>query len=236
MTNFREAQEKLSKSQAELESAMSGTDSKKAGDDEAKSETSEHAAQIQEYEDPKLPSLSRGIQTLFRAAYRVQMDLTSLADNKANMMISINGIIMSIIIAAVAPKLDANPWLLVPTVLLLVGSAVSIVYAILAARPRVSHEHVSLSDLRHSNGNILFFGNFANMLEDEFVVGMEDVMADRVLVYESMIRNIHGLGVVLQRKFALLKMAYTAFMIALLSGVLSFLVVFFWVLRQVPAA
>ena len=58
---------------------------------------------------------SRGIETMFRSAYRVQMDLTSLADNKANMMISINGIIISIIIAAVAPKLYANPWLFVPS-------------------------------------------------------------------------------------------------------------------------
>jgi len=50
---------------------------------------------------------TRGVETLFRSAYRVQMELTSLADNKANMMISINGIIISIIIASVAPKLDA---------------------------------------------------------------------------------------------------------------------------------
>ena len=52
---------------------------------------------------------NRGIETMFRSAYRVQMELTALADNKANMMISINGIIISIIIASVAPKLDANP-------------------------------------------------------------------------------------------------------------------------------
>jgi hypothetical protein len=109
---------------------------------------------------------------MFRSAYRVQMDLTSLADNKANMMISINGIIISIIIAAVAPKLDANPWLLLPTTVLLVGNMVSIVFAILAARPRVSQRRSACEDLRHSEGNILFFGDFANMREAEFVEGM----------------------------------------------------------------
>jgi hypothetical protein len=174
----------------------------------------------------KLPGTSRGIETMFRSAYRVQMDLTGLADNKANMMISINGIIISIIIAAVAPKLDANPWLLIPTMILLIGNLVSIVYAIQAARPRVSSLPITLSDLRHSEGNILFFGNFSNMSEDEFVEGLFDVMQDKTVVYETMIRNIYGIGAVLSKKFALLQVAYTSFMIALVMGVTSFIVVF----------
>lgn len=178
------------------------------------------------------PGSARGIETMFRSAYRVQMDLTSLADNKANMMISINGIIMSIIIAAVAPKLDANPWLLLPTALLLVGSLVSIVFAILAARPRVSHLPISLTDLRHSEGNILFFGNFANMREDEFVEGMQEMMEDKSFVYDTMIRNLHALGCVLNRKFGLLRVAYNSFMIALVLGVTSFLGVFVWISQQ----
>ena len=175
---------------------------------------------------------NRGIETMFRSAYRVQMDLTGLADNKANMMISINGIIISIIIAAVAPKLDSNPWLLAPSVLFLLGTLVSIIYAILAARPRVSHKPITLADLRHSEGNILFFGNFANMKEHEFVEGMSELMQDRTVTYETMIRNIYGLGVVLNKKFALLQVAYNSFMIALILGVTSFIGVFVWILQQ----
>lgn len=182
----------------------------------------------------KTPGSARGIETLFKSSYRVQMDLTSLADNKANMMISINGIIMSIILAAVAPKLDSNPWLLLPTVLLLVGSLVSMIFAILAARPRVSHQPITLSDLKHSKGNILFFGNFANMAEDDFVAGLEELMQDRPLIYDTMMRNIHGLGSVLNKKFALLQVAYTAFMVALTLGVASFLIVFVWLAVRTP--
>jgi hypothetical protein len=174
---------------------------------------------------------ARGIETMFRSAYRVQMDLTGLADNKANMMISINGIIISIIIAAVAPKLDANPWLLIPSTLFLVGTLVSIVYAILAARPRVNTTPITLADLRHSGGNILFFGDFANMGEEEFVHGMVELVQDNTVVYETMMRNIYGLGTVLKTKFALLRMAYTTFMIALILGVISFIFVFVWILQ-----
>ncbi len=177
---------------------------------------------------PKQPGSARGIETLFKSSYRVQMELTALADNKANMMISINGIIMSIILASVAPKLDNNPWLLLPTLLLLVGSLISMIFAILAARPRVMRHPITLSDLKNSQGNILFFGNFANMSAPDFVKGMEELMQDRGLTYDTMIRNIHSLGSVLNKKFALLQVAYTSFMIALCLGVSSFLVVFIW--------
>ena len=177
---------------------------------------------------------NRGIETMFRSAYRVQMDLTGLADNKANMMISINGIIISIIIASVAPKLDANPWLLIPTTVFLIGNLVSIVYAILAARPRVSSQPISLDDLRHSEGNILFFGNFANMSESEFMEGLVEMVGDNTVIYESMIRNIHGLGSVLKKKFALLHVAYNTFMAALILGVSSFIGVFIWIQHTSP--
>ncbi|RPH98603.1 MAG: hypothetical protein EHM68_00260 [Lysobacterales bacterium] len=169
---------------------------------------------------------------MFRTAYQVQMDLTGLADNKANMMISINGIIISIIIAALAPKLDSNPWLLVPTAIFLLGTLVSMVYAVLAARPRVSSKPISLPDLEHSEGNILFFGDFATLSEEHFLGGMSELMGDRELLYETMIRNIYGLGAVLKTKFVLLQVAYTAFMLALVLGVLSFIGVFVWVLQR----
>jgi hypothetical protein len=193
-----------------------------------------HLEQLADTVKRKGPGSSRGIETLFRSAYRVQMDLTGLADNKANMMISINGIIISIIIAAVAPKLDANPWLLIPSTIFLVGTLISIIYAILAARPRVHSIPITLKDLEHSGGNILFFGDFANLSQDDFTTGMLDLLEDRDVVYETMIRNLYGLGSVLKKKFALLKVAYTIFMMALILGVTSFIGVFVWILQAAP--
>jgi hypothetical protein len=198
-------------------------------------EAEAHLEQLADTVKKKGAGSSRGIETLFRSAYRVQMDLTGLADNKANMMISINGIIISIIIAAVAPKLDANPWLLIPSTIFLVGTLISIIYAILAARPRVHSIPITLKDLEHSGGNILFFGDFANLSQDDFTTGMLDLLEDRDIVYETMIRNLYGLGSVLKKKFALLKVAYTIFMMALILGVTSFIGVFVWILQAAPA-
>jgi len=194
----------------------------------------EAVTQELEKKKAKGPGTNRGVETMFRSAYRVQMELTALADNKANMMISINGIIISIIIAAVSPKLDANPWLILPSTVFLVGTLISIVFSILAARPRISTQPITLQDLENSKGNILFFGNFANLSPDHFQQGMLELMQDRRVMYETMIDNIYGIGVVLKKKFALLKVAYTSFMMALVMGVLSFVGVFLWVLPQNP--
>jgi hypothetical protein len=227
-SDLQRAQEQLEQARAELEAAL--RQAKDAGTASGGGELSSDKPKAKK--DKKDPGTARGIETLFRSAYRVQMDLTGLADNKANMMISINSIIISIILAAVAPKLDANPWLLLPTLVLLAGNLVSIIYAIQAARPRVFRQPVNLEDLHHSAGNILFFGNFAALSQEEFVQGLNKLMAEKSLVYDTMIRNIYGLGSVLNRKFALLQAAYTSFMIALVLGVCSFMLVFVWLSQQ----
>lgn len=172
---------------------------------------------------------SRGVETMFRALYRVHMDLSSLADTKANIMISINGLIISITIASISPKIDANPWLLIPTSILLLACLVSIVNAILAARPRVNSTIIDLDSFKKKKGNLLFFGHYTSLSEDEFVDGMTDLLEDQEAIYYNMIRDIYGLGSVLNKKFRLLQRAYTVFMIGLTMGILGFIAVYIWV-------
>ncbi len=168
---------------------------------------------------------SRGVETMFRTSYRTHVDLSHLADNKANIMISINGIIISVLIASIAPKIDANPWLLIPTSLLLLGCVGSMVYSILAARPRVTSKVVTMEDIRSDASNILFFGNFVSLEEEEYVEGMKEIMLQTDRLYTNMIRDLYGLGQVLALKFRLLRTAYNVFMVSLILGVISFLFV-----------
>jgi hypothetical protein len=165
---------------------------------------------------------SRGVETMFRTSYRVHMDLSSLADTKANIMISINGLILPILLGAISPKIDSNPWLLVPTTVLMIGCLISMVFAIRSARPRVSSEHVTLDQVRKNSANILFFGHYANMTRDDFETGMTELMQDNDRLYRNMIRDLYGLGSVLTTKFQLLRTSYTVFMISIITGVLLF--------------
>ena len=167
---------------------------------------------------------SRGVETMFRTSYRTNMDLSSLADNKANMMIGINGIIISVLLASISPKMDSNPWLLGPTAWLLVCCLVSIVYAVLSALPRVSKQIITLEDVRKEGKNILFFGNFASLNEEDFITGMKELLQDVDGLYLNMIRDIYGLGSVLEKKYRLIRISYNAFMVGLIGGVLLFII------------
>lgn len=174
----------------------------------------------------KLGSRKRGVSDMFRTSYRTHVELSAIADNKSNIMISINGIIISIIIASISPKIDANPWLLWPTAVLLIFCMVSLVFAILAARPRVKKNPVTLEDVRANRANILFFGNYNFMDRSEFVEGLEELMQDEERLYDSMARDIYGLGQVLFKKYDLLKVAYNIFMVGIVIAVLLFLMLY----------
>lgn len=169
----------------------------------------------------------RGIETMFRSSYRAHLDLTSLADSKANIMISINGLILSIILGAIAPKIDTNIWLVLPTTAILITCVVAIVYAVLAARPRYSpHKSVTLQQAKEGDINLLFFGNASQLSEDEFVEGLTAMVRDTNQLYRNMMRDLYGMASVLGRKFSLLRASYTVFMIGITFSVLAFILVF----------
>jgi hypothetical protein len=171
---------------------------------------------------------SRGVETMFRTSYRTHLDLSSLADNKANIMISINGIIISILLASIYPRIVDNRFLLLPTAVLLVFCLLSLVYAVLAARPRVTRREATLDDVRQDKANILFFGTFTTMTEEDFLQGMRELIQDPERAYGNMIRDIYGLGSVLETKYRLLRTSYTIFMVGLVLGVVLFLAAFTW--------
>ncbi len=179
---------------------------------------------------------ARGVETMFRTTYRTHIEMSGLADTKANIMISIIGIITSVIIASISPKIDANQWLLLPTAVLLIGCLISLVFAVLAARPRVSSSRVTLEDARQKRANILFFGNFVNMPKQDYVVAMKELIADPDSLYASMIQDIYSLGGVLALKFRYLRISYAVFMAALIAGVLLFVIVLTSVALNTPAA
>jgi predicted metal-dependent HD superfamily phosphohydrolase len=169
----------------------------------------------------------RGIETMFRTNYRTHINLSAIADSKANIMISVNAILMSILVSFVSTRLQADPWLMIPATTMLITSLVAIVFAILSARPKVTSEVFTLDEIRQNQSNILFFGNFVNLGLREFNVGMKEVMADKDRLYDSMIHDLYSLGQVLSKKYRLLWLSYTVFMAGLVLAVALFLTLFF---------
>jgi hypothetical protein len=158
---------------------------------------------------------SRGIETMFRTTLQSHNDLVGLADNKASMMISVNGIIISILLASLSPTLGETGWTLIPTVTLLLGCASSLIFAVLAARPRVTRNTMTLDDVRTGRANLLFFGNFLGMPMEDYLEGMRLLMQNPEGAYMTMVRNLYSLGHILEKKFRLLWLAYTTFLLGI---------------------
>ncbi|MCP9235633.1 Pycsar system effector family protein [Lewinella sp. JB7] len=164
----------------------------------------------------------RGVETMYRATYRTHVNLSSIADNKANIMLSVNAIILSISAANLFPKLDSNPHLTAPTIILVGVCLLSLFYAIQATRPKVTEGKVSLEDIKAKRSNLLFFGNFYNMELDDFHYGMMEMIRDEDFLYSTMTRDLYYLGVVLAKKYTYLRICYNVFLFGIILAVLSF--------------
>lgn len=169
----------------------------------------------------------RGIETMFRTAARNHINLSSIADNKANIMLSINALIISVVISGLAPKMDSNPSLLIPTIVILAVCILTIVFATLSTRPKITQGKFHPEDIEKKRSNLLFFGNFYNMKLDEYEWAMGEMMKDRDFLYGSLTRDLYYLGVVLARKYYYLRLTYTIFMWGLIIAVLAFAVSFY---------
>jgi predicted metal-dependent HD superfamily phosphohydrolase len=170
---------------------------------------------------------TRGIETLFRVTSRNHVDFSSMADNKANIMISINSIMLSIVFSVLFNKFATDPNLIPPTIILTLVSTATIIFAILATRPNLTAGVFTRDDIKKRRTNLLFFGNFYKMPLSDYEWGIKELMNDREFLYGSMIRDIYFLGKVLGKKYLYLRISYTIFMYGLVISVMAFAIAVF---------
>lgn len=176
----------------------------------------------------KIELPERGIETMFRVALRNHITLSDIADTKANILLSVNAIIISMAFSSLVPKLDnpSNHYLIIPSVIFILFTVITIVLSILATRPNVTSGEFTKEDVANKKVNLLFFGNFHKMKLDEFEWAMNEMMQDRDYLYGSLTKDLYFLGLVLNRKYNILRLTYTVFMIGIIVSVISFAVAF----------
>ncbi|GGZ33081.1 hypothetical protein GCM10007049_28390 [Echinicola pacifica] len=187
-----------------------------------KIEEMEKAKKVNKKKGKKSKETERGVETLFRTTSKNHLELSSIADNKANIMISVNSIILTIIVSVLLRKLEEFPNFIIPTVMLLCTSLVTMVFAILATRPNVTSGQVTKEDIDNKTANLLYFGNFHNMSLQDYEAGMKKMMNDADFLYGSLTRDIYFLGRVLGKKYRLLRKSYTVFMFGFILSILAF--------------
>ena len=173
-------------------------------------------------------SPDRGVQTLYRTTLRNHIKLSDIADTKANILLSVNAIIISLALSNMIPKLDApsNRHLLIPTLILVIFSVASIIMSILSTRPNVTSGEFTREQVKKKQVNILFFGNFHKMKYDQYQWAINEIIYDKDYIYEALTKDLYLLGVVLNKKYLLLRKTYTVFMVGFIVSVISFIIAF----------
>ncbi len=176
----------------------------------------------------------RGVDTMFRVTSQNHMNLSSIADGKANMIISINTLVLSILITAGSAGYSLTDYsslesirIIIPGTLLMLSSLLAIVFAVLSATPKVSRVEFTENQIREHQVSMLYFGNFLQLDAQGFVDYLRELKRDQEILYDDMAKDLYNLGKVLQRKYKLITIAYRVFIGGLIISVLSFLLLFF---------
>jgi len=170
----------------------------------------------------------KAIQSVFRITLKNHIKLSDIADTKANILLSVNAIIISIALSNLIPKLDnpSNSYLIIPTLIFLIFTVTAIIMSVLATRPNVTSGKFTKEDVNNKKVNLLFFGNFHKMSLGEFEWAMQEMLNDKDYIYSSMTKDLYFLGLVLQKKYSILRITYTIFMVGIIVSVISFAIAF----------
>lgn len=151
---------------------------------------------------------------LVRTTQQITMQLSQMADQKASILMGATFVVFTVAIGQASQR--GFSW---PLTVLAVFAFISALLAVTAVLPRTSPAKVT------GNRNLLFFGVFAQMGEDEFVAAVTERLRSDEAFIETMLRDVHQNGVTLaRRKYHYLSLAYRAFIIGLCATVAVFLI------------
>ena len=165
---------------------------------------------------------SKAAQMMFKTTLRNQIDLTNIADNKANIMLTINSGIVTLGMPLLASQINDFPYLKYPFMVMLLTCILSIVFATLATRPAKMGGKTDLSNIDKGSTNLFFFGNFFKMSMNDYRQGLKKVVENDSLLDKTIVNDLYFLGLSLGRKYSRLHTTYSIFMIGMVLTVVVY--------------
>ena len=162
---------------------------------------------------------SKTVETLFRNALKSNLELTSLADTKASILISVNGFILTVMITASGLQMS-DPGMVYAFISIILTALLSITFAVLAIRPRFKN-HLLKKEHRHDYHSVLYFQDMADQSPQTYLANMQKVISSKGLTQMHIIKHLHMLGSEIKLKYLWLRWAYSVFAAGLiLSAIL----------------
>ena len=159
---------------------------------------------------------------LVRTNQQLTMQLSQMADQKASILMGATFVVFTLAIGQARAGAGA---LAMPLTVLATFSFLSALLAVSAVLPRVGKAPPVVYRDGKDHSNILFFGRFTQMEEDEFIAEVKKRLRSEEDLYETMLRDTYQNGVVLaRRKYRYLAYAYRLFVVGLTLTFVAFVV------------
>ena len=172
-------------------------------------------------EERKKKKFSKDILNIIRTTMRNSIELTHIADNKANVLLSLNALMITFMVPLTVPHFDTilEYNLSVPLILLVSTCLVTIYISAVALKPaKFTQNHSEME-----NGNFaspFFFGNFYKMNKEEFNRYMDYAVSKEELVKGHLAEDLHYVGSRLGQKMGMIRLAFNIFLTGLICSII----------------
>ena len=162
----------------------------------------------------------RGVETWFRLASKNLHTRLQIVDTKANILITANSIILSVVLGSLYPRL-AEDWHMAFAVGgMIFTNTISIAFAILATLPEL--KKLKGKGKNSNDIDLMTFDGFYHMKEEDYKSSVMEVLEERNTLYPSILTDIYRLGVQLGRKYRLIRISYLVFLYGTIISVMAF--------------
>ena len=167
----------------------------------------------------QIPEPGSHLDHMLRQTRMHHVQLSTMADVKANMMLTLASLVITFSIRYIA-----DPLLRWPVITLALFCLATVLAAAYAVMPKLDFKR--RPNPANLDCDLLFFGNFMNLNYQEYVEAMESIMSSPARAYEAQVREVYNLGVFLGRKkYRYVRLAYLFFIVGLVVSGAVFLVV-----------
>ncbi|OOG78071.1 Pycsar system effector family protein [Algoriphagus sp. A40] len=166
-------------------------------------------------------------QTFYRVTFKNNCNLLQIADNKANIIISINALVISSTIAilgygSMSHLISINSGFTIgPIVLFLAVILTSTMLAVQAAKPSIIGK--AKSGTIQPKSSLMFFGESSKYSMEDYLEESRKMLGAKETIQDHMSISLYYQGKVLDRKYKLIRKSYEVFVLGLALGILIFI-------------
>ncbi|KAA9324955.1 hypothetical protein F0P94_18750 [Adhaeribacter soli] len=102
------------------------------------------------------------------------------------------------------------------------------ILAMISTRPFNARGFYTMEDILTQPKSLLFFEDYYKIKLDEYEAAMDKLTANEIELKHALVRDLHGLGVSVARKYKFLRISYDVLMFGVILSVLTLFSAMIW--------